>query len=62
MALGSGAAEVGSCREPAAALLVVAGVVYVFWFGLFFGIFSHLACSVSGRGAGSAAELLEDVG
>lgn len=33
MALGSDTAEVGLCRVAAAALLVVAGVVYVFWFG-----------------------------
>lgn len=38
MALGSGTAEVGSCREAVAAVLVVAGVVYVFWFGVFFTI------------------------
>lgn len=38
MALGSGTAEVGSCRENAAALLVVAEVVYVFWLGFFFPI------------------------
>lgn len=35
MALGSGTADVESCREAAAVLLVVARVVYVFWFGLF---------------------------
>lgn len=34
MALGSDTAEVGLCREAAAALLVVAGVVYVCWFGV----------------------------
>lgn len=35
MALGSDTAEVGFCRVAAAALLVVTGVVYVFWFGGF---------------------------